>query len=42
MLLTLCPHTHSNTNPVTQKLELQQVYEWFSLNKPLMSSVSNT
>lgn len=42
VLLALYPHTHSNTNPVTQKLELQQVYEWFSLNKPLMSSVSNT
>ena len=41
MMFILCPHTHSNSNPVTQRMELQQVYEWFSLNKPLMSSVSD-
>ena len=29
---------YSNKDPVTQKYELQQVYEWFSLNKPLIKS----
>ena len=29
---------HSNTDSMTQRHELQRVYEWFCLNKPLIKS----
>ena len=30
----------SNPDPAAQQRELQSVYQWFSVNKPLMTTVS--
>ena len=31
---------NSNSNPATQKKELEKVYTWFCINKPLLGPVS--
>ena len=40
-MLSVFPITFSNNSPSSQKQELQRVYEWFSVNKPLLRPQTN-
>ena len=33
-------YIYSNTSTESQQVELQQIYQWFCINKPLISKVS--